>query len=116
MRASEFDRDRDEAFVAAVRGRLQHEFFEPGEGELSLTLAMHDRYPAPTLLAVARNLSRHPESRFVALFTIDRATFDEALSEGVDPIAAGELVFVRPEHAALLRDALEDVFPRPETP
>jgi hypothetical protein len=111
MRANEFDGDRDDAFVAAVRRRLQHEFFEPSEGELSITLVVHDHYPAPALMAVARSRSRHPQSRFVALFTIDRATFEEALADGTDPIAAGELVFIRPEHAVLVRDAVEDVFP-----
>ncbi|MBX3472708.1 MAG: hypothetical protein KF878_38130 [Planctomycetes bacterium] len=105
------DPGESDPFVEAVRGRLQHEFMDPGSGELELTIVHNPTYINPTIMAVAQNLSRSEKSRYVAIFTIDRDTFDEATTRGADPIAVGELVFVHSEHADLVARAIAAVFP-----
>lgn len=106
------DHEQGDPFLSAIRGRIQHEFLDPGAGELKVTLIFDDEAPNPTVMAVVRQRARLAASRFVALFTIDRGTFEAAKARGADPIAAGELVFVRSEEAGEVIDALADVFPR----
>lgn len=110
--ANSSDQEEGDAFLGAIRGRLQHEFLDPGAGELKVTLIFDNEVPNPTVMAVVRQRARAAASRFVALFTIDRGTFEQATARGADPIAAGELVFVRNEEATEVIEALADVFPR----
>lgn len=110
MRANSSSREPEDAFVATVKARLQHEFFEPGQKDLRLLVMVDDSLPNPTVVAIGEGQGAVAEDRFVGVFSIDRATFDEALASGEDPIEAGEFVYLRCEHAAPLVDALTRVF------
>jgi len=110
MRANSPSPEPEDAFLATVKARLHHEFFEPGQKDLRLLVLVDDSTPNPSLVAIGEGQGAVAEDRFVGVFSIDRATFDEALVNGADPIEAGEFVYLRREHAAPLVDALKRVF------
>ena len=92
MRSPDSGRSTEDTFVATIRGRLQHEFHEPGQRDLRLLTIVDDLEHNPTLVAIGAGQLPLAEDSFVGVFSIDRATFDDAVVSDRDPIEAGELV------------------------
>ena len=100
----------DDFFVATIRNRLQHEFLEPEQSGLRLSVFLDPTGPNPGLVAIGASKTSTAAERYVGVFSIDRETFEAALAAGQDPIDAGALVYLRREHARPLVDELTRTF------
>ncbi len=110
MRPTAGQERSDDFFVATVRDRLQHEFLEPEQSDLRLSIFVDSVAPNPCLVAIGASRTATAAERYVGVFSIDRETFDAALAAGQDPIDAGALVYLRREHARALVDELTRTF------
>lgn len=107
-RAKPGKRVNGRTLVAAIRARLREELQDP-RGELRLETKLERGGPCPELVAIAENPVRGPEG-FVAVFKSDRAALEQALAEGRDLLADGDLVYLDRGQASGVRAAIDRVF------
>lgn len=110
MHPNEAREDSVDYFVATIRNRLQHEFLEPEQSDLRLSVFVDPTAPNPALVAIGTSKTTTAAERYVGVFSIDLETFDAAMAAGRDPIDAGALVYLRREHAQPLVEELTRTF------